>query len=192
MRVVNETRYPTRVLRSILVAAHNDLARSPGHWWQRVVRVTYGRGGRRDPLAALIDEATGTPTGDPEHVRVYLHGHSDLVLCLPHGRVSIPHVGGAAQTGMRWAPADVRRYLVEPLPWLAERFGPVLDELPPVRKPAPTTAEKRQRRVEALAARRKRWASKARRAATAIRKIDAALRRLERLGVPGAAAAREG
>lgn len=186
---LNTTRYDTRLLRRIVCAVHNGLARTEGRlpqWPGLSIEVRHGKRSYHD--------------------RSWAYGHyeltgrawwQDISLRLPPGRVIVTDVAALVEHELLHCYGHghdaIGAHYWKPEDWkgVPAQLGidPVLEEAAEV-KVVLTDDERAERRraqqderVRRLLARRKAWLTKARRAQTALAKIDRALDGYRRRGV---------
>lgn len=182
MKIKNNTRYPTRELRSIFCEVHNRIAKAEGRlrqWKGLTVEVVYSRGRRG---WKKVDDPDAPDGWRIEHERqpshtgyAYLNGYYTR-LRLPKGetdRNSIAYIFGHELMHLY---GYVHGQWVDRTAWREGIDGKLVEAAP---RPRPER-DVQMERYQALLKRRADWEKKAKRAQNALKKIKPKIRYYEK------------
>jgi len=167
MRLVNSTRYDTRKLRTLVCAAHDDLAKAEGRlkcWPYLIVEFVYIR---KEYTTRSISGYAYYYHG-PVRIRVPKDSF-DVAYAAALIQHELLHVYGYGHAAIGHTRTRFRKQNYQ---WAVEKMGTerMLPESPAPSKPKPKRDIQRER-YERLLKREKAWTTKKKRAATALKKI---------------------
>ncbi len=182
MKIKNNTRYPTRELRSIFCEVHNRIAKQEGRlrWWDRVeVEIVYSRGHER---WKIVDDPEA-PNGRRYERHRIPHSTGYAYLGGTYARLRLPK-GECKRDSAAYLFGHELMHLygynhgqwVDRVAW-REGIEGTLTEAPPKAKPRP---DLQMKRYHDLLERRAEWEKKLRRAQNALKRIKPKVRYYER------------